>query len=81
LLLALDEDNQLNYENQAAKVININFASRKELEDLPGIGSELASRIVRYRETHGAFESIEGLKKVSGIGEKKYNDIKEMISV
>ena len=80
-VLSVNEENTESYENQVMGVININFASGKELEALPGIGSELASRIVQYRETHGGFESIEALKKVSGIGEKKFNDIKEMITV
>jgi len=66
---------------QEEKIININLATREELESLPGIGRELAKRIIEYRETHGYFENIDAVKKVSGIGDKKFNDIKEMITV
>jgi competence protein ComEA len=68
-------------ENNEEKIININFATSQELESLPGIGEELAERIIEYREVHGYFESIDAIKKVSGIGDKKFNDIKEMITV
>jgi competence protein ComEA len=61
--------------------ININTASSKELEELPGIGEVLAQRIVSYRETNGPFKSIEDLKKVSGIGERKFEAIKDLIVV
>lgn len=75
------EDNAAVYENHGAEIININYASKKELETLPGIGSELASRIIQYREMHGGFQSIDELRKVSGIGDKKFSDIKEMVTV
>lgn len=68
-------------ESSNTKKININTASAKELEELPGIGPALASRIVSYRETNGPFKSIEELKKVSGIGEKRFEAIKDLIIV
>jgi len=61
--------------------ININLAAQSELMDLPGIGSVLASRIVDYRRQHGAFTSIEDIRSVSGIGEKRYDTIKDKITV
>ncbi len=61
--------------------ISINTASRTELESLPGIGSVLAERIVAYRQLHGAFTSVDDLLNVSGIGEKKLEDIREMITL
>lgn len=61
--------------------ININRASAKELESLPGIGPALSERMVNYRETKGLFASEEEIKSVSGIGEKLYDQIKEYISV
>jgi len=61
--------------------ININSASRTELEDLPGIGPALSSRIVDYRNNNGPFSTIEELKKVSGIGDKKFEAIKDKVTI
>lgn len=66
--------------NQNTKV-NINTATQTELETLPGIGPSIASKIVSYRKENGKFKSIEEIKKVSGIGESKYTNIKELIKV
>ena len=61
--------------------ININMASRSQLMDLPGIGSVLAERIVDYRQSNGPFSRIEDLRKVSGIGEKRFEAIEDKITV
>ena len=61
--------------------ININLASRSELMDLPGIGATLSERIVDYRSLHGPFSRIEDIRNVSGIGEKRYETIKDRITV
>lgn len=61
--------------------ININTATQTELETLPGIGPSTAANIINYRKENGKFNNIEDLKKVSGIGDSKYNKIKEMIKV
>lgn len=68
-----------NPSSSANNKININFASEKELESLPGIGPSLAKRIVEYREKNGLFKSLEDLEKVRGIGEKKIEQIKDLI--
>ena len=60
--------------------ININTASRGELTDLPGIGDTLAGRIIDYRLQHGPFIQVEDIRGVSGIGEKRYEAIKELIA-
>lgn len=65
----------------AAGVVNINTAGPAELETLPGIGPSLAQRIVRYRETNGPFADPSDIKKVSGIGDKKYEQLKDFISI
>lgn len=61
--------------------ININTASIEELDTLPGVGEATANKIVNYREENGNFNSIEEIKNVNGIGDKKYLDIKDKIMV
>lgn len=61
--------------------ININTATQTELELLTGIGPSTASKIINYREENGKFKTIEEIKNVSGIGEAKYESIKEEITV
>lgn len=62
-------------------LININTADAKELEKLTGIGPALAGRIIEYRESNGAFKSIEEIKKVRGIGEKTFEKMRDEITV
>ena len=59
--------------------LNINTASAKELEALPGIGPALSAAIVAHREESGAFTKAEDLLAVPGIGEKKLDAIREML--
>ena len=61
--------------------LNLNTATQEELAQLPGIGEELARRIVEYREANGAFESVEELMEVSGIGEGKFAGLEGRITV
>lgn len=63
------------------KYVNINFAGKNELEQLPGIGEKLAERIIAYRKQHNGFKTKEELKNVAGIGEKKFNAITDFINV
>ena len=63
------------------QVVNINTASQTELETLPGIGPSLALRIINYREENGKFSNIDEIKNVSGIGDGRFNDIKNYITV
>jgi len=62
-------------------LVNINTAGQAELETLPGIGPALAGRIIEYRDSNGAFLSLEDIKNVSGIGEKKFEQLKDKITV
>ena len=59
--------------------ININQAGAEELMTLPGIGQTYARRIIEYREKEGAFRLPEEIKKVKGIGEAKYEELKDLI--
>lgn len=61
--------------------ININKAAQTEIETLPGIGPSTALKIINYRNEHGKFKNIEDIKNVSGIGDSKFENIKEYICV
>lgn len=63
------------------QVININYADKTELDKLPGIGPSLAERIVEYRQENGSFQDLNDLKNVPGIGDAKFNQIKDKISL
>lgn len=60
-------------------MININTADIKELIQLPGIGQVTAQNIINYRSTSGSFKTIEEIKNVSGIGDRKFEQIKDKI--
>ena len=62
-------------------LVDLNTAEAEELATLPGIGEGLAKRIVAYRTEHGPFEGPEGLMEVSGIGEKKLEELRDYITV
>lgn len=59
--------------------ININTASARQLERLPGIGPALAGAIVEYRNANGRFATIVDIQRVKGIGKKKYEKMKLLI--
>lgn len=61
--------------------ININTASKELLMEINGIGESLATRIIEYRTQNGPFESIEEIVNVSGIGQKKLENMRDMICV
>ncbi len=62
-------------------LININKASLEELDTLPGVGPATAQKIVDFRKENGNFTTIEGIMDVSGIGEAKYAQLKDKISI
>src|SRR5947208_4664140 len=66
---------------QTATRININTASEKELEKLPGIGRGLADRIVEHREKYGPFRRPEHLIMVRGISDKRFRALRDSIAV
>lgn len=61
--------------------INLNLANWREFDNLPGIGPQLAQRIIDDRAANGRFNSVEELKRVKGIGETKYRGLVKYISL
>ena len=61
--------------------LNINRATIKEFDALPGVGPVIAARIVEYRKVNGPFSTVDDLKKVPGIGGSKFEKFKEKIRV
>lgn len=61
--------------------LNINTATRAQLALLPGIGPELADRIVVYRQRNGNFVAKEQIMDVDGIGEKRYTEMEDLITI
>ena len=66
---------------ETAPIINLNTASVKDLELLPGIGVKTAELIIAYREKNGPFKKIEELMNVQGIGEKSFLRLKPQLTV
>ena len=62
-------------------VLNLNTATHRELEALPGIGPALAKRIVEFREKHHGFKRVEELLAIPGISEKKWKAIRDQVEV
>jgi competence protein ComEA len=63
------------------RVVDLNSATVKELESLPGIGAVLAERVIAYRKSVGRFQTVEDLREVTGIGSKKFDRLKPLVTV
>ena len=61
--------------------VNINTADLSQLCELPQIGEVLAQRIIDYREQNGAFNAIDDIKQVKGIGDVIFSEISSLITV
>ncbi len=61
--------------------LDLNRATEQEFDALPGIGPRLAERIVEYRQSVGAFHSLDELRGVKGIGKKKFERIRPLVTV
>jgi len=62
-------------------LLDLNQASAQELEALPGIGAVLAQRVIAFRTSAGGFRTIADLREVKGIGSKKFDRIKSLVTV
>ena len=61
--------------------VNLNTASAEELQTLSGIGPSLSQRIIDYRQANGPFKSVDDLRKVSGIGDTRFKNLKDLVCV
>lgn len=77
----ISSNNTKTNENSNGQKVNINNADESELDELPGVGPSTAQKIIQYRKENGEFKSIDELKNVSGIGEAKFQKIKDLICV
>ncbi|MCW2899339.1 MAG: competence protein ComEA helix-hairpin-helix repeat protein [Streptosporangiaceae bacterium] len=65
----------------AGTPLDLNAATVEQFQQLPGVGPVLAQRIVDYRTQHGGFRGVEQLRDVSGIGERRFADLKDLVRV
>lgn len=68
-------------EEQLFKKLDINKATLSELVTIPGVGEKLASDIIDYRKSHAGFETIEELKQIKGIKDKKLEQLRRYITL
>lgn len=61
--------------------VNINTATEDQIALLPGIGPKIAVEVVNYRASNGNFQTIDDMKKVKGVGDKKFEKIKNFVVV
>jgi competence protein ComEA len=62
-------------------LLDLNRATDRDFDALPGVGPKLAERIMEYRQSVGAFHSLEELRAVKGIGKKKFEQIRALVTV
>ncbi|TLQ04968.1 transporter [Pediococcus stilesii] len=67
--------------SKSTKLVNINSATKEELQSLNGVGEKKADQIINFREEQGEFKTIEDLKKVQGIGQKIFESLQDSITV
>ncbi|HTR80211.1 MAG TPA: helix-hairpin-helix domain-containing protein [Bacteroidota bacterium] len=63
------------------KKVNLNTATKNELVSLPGIGEGIAEQIMIFRDEHGTFTSVDQLKKIKGIGAKKFERLRPYVVI
>ncbi len=67
--------------NVSSSLVNINTATKAELETLPGIGPSTAQNILDHRDANGPFQAIEHIMDVSGIGDGRFEQIQDLITI
>lgn len=74
-------NNAISSNPNSSNLVNINTADKSQLSTLPSIGEKTAEKIIQYRESNGKFKKIDDIKNVTGIGDKKFEQIKDMITI
>ena len=69
------------WDGSSNRLLNLNRATKADLEHLPGVGPTLAARIIQYREGRGDFRHVADLLAVKGIGPKRYDQIRNLVGV
>ncbi|MFD9199510.1 ComEA family DNA-binding protein, partial [Streptomyces anthocyanicus] len=59
--------------------VSLNTATVEQLDTLPGVGPVLAQHIIDYRTQHGGFRSVDELREVNGIGERRFADLRDLV--
>ena len=77
----ISSNNTKTNDNSNGQKVNINNADESKLDELPGVGPSTAQKIIQYRKENGEFKRIDELKNVRGIGEAKFQKIKDLICV
>jgi len=78
---ALAQKSNTSSKAQAAEKVNLNTATLEQLQTLPGVGPEVAKRILDHRTKVGKFNKIEEILNVKGIGEKRFQRMKDRLVV
>lgn len=76
-----EENSKQEKEEEGSSLISLNMGTAEDLDKLPGVGPATAKKIIDYREKNGGFRNVEEIKLVSGIGDKMYGEIKDLISL
>lgn len=74
-------DSETKNSSTIRKSVSINVANKLELSQLPGLGERTASAIIEYRQKHGRIKSLNELMKIKGIGKKKLEKIRSLITL
>lgn len=72
---------ELSGSGTATALVNLNTATQAELESLPGVGPSLAQAILEQRESSGGFTSVDQLRSVHGIGDKRFSDLADKVTI
>ncbi len=77
----ISDKTELRSDEKTEKKLNINTATKEELQTLPGIGKAKAEKIIEFREGQGPFQTIEDIMQIPGIKQNAFNKLKDYISV